>query len=106
MFHLRCNIPAALKFLDAAILLLALQVLAEFIIKTGRALNSPVVWELTTEGGRLLQHGMLRASLYVWYLQNWPQSDGPVINTVNQLTDERSLISIRCRNVWKANWTD
>ena len=50
------------------------------------ALNSSVVWELTTEGERLYhcgivggRGGVFRASLFVCYLQYWALCDDPVV---------------------------
>ena len=55
------------------------------------ALNSLVVWELTTEGERLFhwgivggKKGLLRASLYVWYLQYWALCDELVVSSCEQ----------------------
>ena len=49
------------------------------------ALNSSVVWELTTEGERPFHCGIVRgkkeffrASLYVWYIQYWALCDALV----------------------------
>ena len=50
------------------------------------ALNSSVVWELTTEGERPFHCGIVqgkneffRASLYVWYVQYWALCDALVV---------------------------